>query len=119
MGAFETAHKWANYKSNSYPALGTSGPEWAKSLELQRQAITNLEDLQLSDGFLNYLHYLACFEATGTHLHVFDRTLILSSDFLEVRVPSASGFIVRVTDVIPEKGSFVTHITSLGHSFTP
>ncbi len=65
------------------------------------------------DGF----RYLACFKATSAYLHCTDRTLILASNFFEIRVPSASGLIIGVTDVVPEEGPLVTNITSLGHSY--
>ncbi len=66
---------------------------------------------------LDDFRYLACFKATSAYLHRTDRTLILASNFFEIRVPSASGLVIGVTDVVPEEGPLVTNITSLGHSY--
>ena len=65
---------------------------------------------------LDNFRYLACFKAASAYLHCTDRTLILASNFFEIRVPSASGLIIGVTDVVPEEGPLVTNITSFGHS---
>ena len=69
--------------------------------------------IESSDNF----RYLPCFKAASAYLHRTDRTLILASNFFEIRVPPASGLVISVTDVVPEEGSFVTNITSLGHSY--
>ena len=67
---------------------------------------------------LDDFRYLPCFKATSAYLHCADRTLILALNFFEVWAPPASGLVIGVTDVVPEEGSFVTNITSLGHSYS-
>ena len=66
---------------------------------------------------LDNFRYLACFKAASAYLHRTDRTLILASNFFDIRVPPASGLVIGVTDVVPEEGPFVTNITSFGHSY--
>jgi hypothetical protein len=50
--------------------------------------------------------------ATGTDLHRSNAAVVLDSlDFLQIRIPDGTGFVVRVTDIIAEAGAFTAYFT--------
>lgn len=56
--------------------------------------------------------------ATGADLDAFYSTLLDSFNFLQVGVPGATGFVVCVTDVVPEARTLATDCTYFRHGVT-
>lgn len=64
-----------------------------------------------SNDLLNF----AGTDAAGTDLHGFDRTLMFSTDFLQVWIPDRAGFIMGVTDVVSANRLFAANSTFFSH----
>jgi hypothetical protein len=57
-------------------------------------------------------------DATGADLDAFYRALVDSFNFLQVGMPGATGFVVGVTDVVPEARTFAADFTYFRHGVT-
>jgi len=53
--------------------------------------------------------------ATSADFDAPNGTLLNCLNFLQVRVPGPSGFVVSVTDIVAEAGAFATDFTCFGH----
>ncbi len=58
-------------------------------------------------------------DAARAHFDASDGTLLDRFDLLQVGMPSATGFVVGVTDVISEAGTFSADIAYFRHNLTP
>jgi hypothetical protein len=51
-------------------------------------------------------------DAAGTDLYGRNAAVAFNSlDFLKIRIPYCTGFIVRMTDIVSEAGAFTTNLT--------
>lgn len=62
--------------------------------------------------------YMPGTDATGTHLNASNRPLTDCFNFLQIRVPSAAGFVVCMADIVPEAWTFTANLTYFRHDYT-
>lgn len=67
---------------------------------------------------LQCLGYVTGANATGTSLNGLNATICYGSDFLQVRIPYGTGFVIGVAYIVTEAWAFSTNITFSGHIFS-
>jgi len=68
--------------------------------------------LQLNKILLQGLSHETRTDTAGTNLYRHDAAVLFNRlDFLEIRIPYRTGFIVRMADVVSEAGAFSANFT--------
>ena len=68
---------------------------------------------------LQSLDHMARTDAARAGLDGLDTSVSDSFDFLKIRVPHSTGFVVGVAHIVTETGAFTTDIAFSGHSIFP